>query len=158
MRIPAVIALLIVWSMPAFASLAGLDPKDGAVLPTHVAKELLNQCSRGAPKDITGIWVPSAKQVRELESRLPAALEAVALQRGTGYGQPADFRRQYAGYVSGARKIIYVNAFPRGAAGVRDFDWRRQVMQVCDGGPSFFGVEYDPRKKTFSHFEFNGVR
>ena len=28
---------------------------------------------------------------------------------------------------------------------------------VCDGGPAFFGVEYDPKTKTFTHFAFNGI-
>jgi hypothetical protein len=46
---------------------------------------------------------------------------------------------------------------PNGPPGFRHFDWRRQIVAVCDGGPQFFGVEYDPDTKTFSHFEFNGI-
>jgi hypothetical protein len=37
-----------------------------------------------------------------------------------------------------------------------NFDWPSEPVVVCDGGPAFFGVEYDPEKKTFTHFEFNG--
>jgi hypothetical protein len=46
---------------------------------------------------------------------------------------------------------------PNGPPGFRRFDWHRQVVGVCDGGPAFFGVEYDPATKRFSHFEFNGI-
>jgi len=157
MRWAVALALLLVSATSAVGH-AGLDPKDGAILPREVSMDLLRQCSRGSPREVTGKWLPTAKQIRELEARLPAALEAVAFQRGSQYGQPADFRRQYAGYIVHGQKIIYVNALPRGEAELWGFDWRRQVVQVCDGGSSFFGVEYDPRKKTFSHFEFNGIR
>jgi hypothetical protein len=74
------------------------------------------------------------------------------------------FQRQYAGFVVGKRRIVYVNGFPRGAGdpardgttAARNFDWHSEPVVVCDGGPGFFGVEYDPEKKTFTHFEFNG--
>jgi hypothetical protein len=74
------------------------------------------------------------------------------------------FQRQYGGLLVGKRRVVYVNGFPRGAgdpamdgtAAARNFDWHREPVVVCDGGPAFFGVEYDPEKKTFTHFEFNG--
>jgi hypothetical protein len=28
---------------------------------------------------------------------------------------------------------------------------------VCDGGNAFFGVEYDPKTKAFTHLVFNGT-
>jgi hypothetical protein len=75
---------------------------------------------------------------------------------------PADFKirdfsrlaRQYGGLMVSTHKLIYVNAFK-----IRDIngDWRKRAISMCDGGPAFFGVEYDPAAKTFSHFEFNGV-
>jgi hypothetical protein len=73
-----------------------------------------------------------------------------------------DVVRQYAGFISSGRKIIYVNALPR-----RDTesqmpdeppeDWKHKALVMCDGGPQFFGVEYDPQTKAFSNFAFNGV-
>jgi hypothetical protein len=73
--------------------------------------------------------------------------------------------RQYAGFIISGRKIIYVNAFPKGMIeeearllpGRPEFDWRHQAMRVCDGGHRFFGVEYDPATEKFSHFLFNGA-
>ncbi len=56
-----------------------------------------------------------------------------------------------------------MNAFPQSLIGdekrLRRLkrNLHRDAVGVCDGGPSFFGVEYDPETKAFSHFEFNGI-
>jgi hypothetical protein len=34
--------------------------------------------------------------------------------------------------------------------------WRRAPMVVCDGGPNFWGVEYDVAAKRFQNVGFNG--
>jgi hypothetical protein len=36
------------------------------------------------------------------------------------------------------------------------FDWKHELLMVCDGGPAFFGIEYDPQTNTFDHFAYNG--
>ena len=84
-----------------------------------------------------------------------------ALQMSPNYLHDMDeFGRQYGGLVVAGRKIIYVNAFSRSAMDQSGSDsnsnWRAQPVMVCDGGASFFGVEYDPQSKSFAHFEFNG--
>jgi hypothetical protein len=166
--------MAVLWSLltaaavmtPALA-LPPLNPKDGAIFPEAKAKDLLNQCSRGAPGPVERTWAPSPVQIGELEARLPDALDNVLAKRGEYQNRSRDFLRQYGGFVVGGRKIIYVNAFPRGLIDEeRGFfaqrkrslpDWHRDARGVCDGGPAFFGVEYDPVTKTFSHFEFNGL-
>ena len=165
MRVAAAIVTLLCFAGPA-ASGEQLDPKDGAVLPENAAQQVLHQCSRGVPQKVTGTWSPNQTQIGDLETRLPAALEAMALQRGSDYGQSRGFRRQYVGLIVEGHKVVYVNAFPSGmggperrpgASGRQEFDWRRDAVLVCDGGPAFFGVEYDPATKRFTHFEFNGI-
>jgi len=151
---------------PALA-LPPLDPKDGAIFPEAHAKDLLRQCSRAAPGPVEGTWAPSAGQIKELETRLPEALDNVFAKRGAYRDRPHDFLRQYAGFIVHGRKIVYMNAFPRelldeekGFFDQRKIappDWRSEAKGVCDGGPAFFGVEYDPATKTFSHFAFNGL-
>jgi hypothetical protein len=151
---------------PALA-LPPLDPKDGAIFPEARAKDLLNQCSRAAPGPVEGTWAPSARQIKELEARLPEALDNVFAKRGGYKNRSRDFLRQYAGFIVHGRKIVYMNAFPRWLLGeeksffdqrkILPPDWRSKAQGVCDGGPAFFGVEYDPATKTFSHFEFNGL-
>ena len=96
---------------PALA-LPPLDPKDGAIFPEARAKDLLNQCSRGAPGPVEGTWAPSARQIRELEARLPEALDNFFAKRGEHQKRTKDFFRQYGGFVIHGRKIIYINAFP----------------------------------------------
>ena len=143
---------------------AALNTADGAVLSANAAEGLLHQCSRATPQHVTGTWMPTSQDIHNLETRLPAALDVEAQKRGPRYEQQTTFRRQYAALVMGSRRIIYVNAFPRdagdpakdGTPAARNFDWRREPVVVCDGGPAFFGVEYDPEKKVFGHFAFNG--
>jgi hypothetical protein len=120
-----------------------LDPTAGAIFSPAQAKQLLHQCSRSVPS-ATDFWQPH----RRADSNAPS--------------QPVfNFGRQYAGLIVGGRKIVYVNVFPNdmtdfdGKKPVR-YDWKSKPVIVCDGGDNFFGIEYDPETKTFSHFEFNG--
>jgi len=141
---------------PAFAGTV-LDPRSGYIMVPEHARDLLHQCSRSIPQSVTGTWQPTAAQTAELDARLP---DAVVHARPDVHGA---FARQYAGYIIGGRRLIYVNAFPQNV--LADFDkdparWTRkathQAMTVCDGGQDFFGVLYDPATKTFSQFAFNG--
>jgi hypothetical protein len=34
--------------------------------------------------------------------------------------------------------------------------WRSMAVGVCDGGPQFFGVEFDPATKQITGLWFNG--
>ena len=162
MRIGLLFSASLLFAGPLTA--ASLSSVDGVILSADQSKALLNQCSRGAPRHVTGMWRPTDVQIRELERRLPAALALKAQERGPRYTQATAFRRQYAGLLVGSRRIVYVNAFPpdvgnpakEGTPAARVFDWHREPVIVCDGGPAFFGVEYDPQQRTFSNFEFNG--
>jgi hypothetical protein len=74
---------------------------------------------------------------------------------------PGDYYRQYAGFVIGGRRVIYVNGVADSAVRSTNpnqpFDWRTQAVQICDGGTVTFGVEYDPQTRQFSNFAFNGA-
>src|ERR1700744_1773357 len=83
---------------PALA-LPPLDPRDGAIFPEAHAKDLLKQCSRAAPGPVEGTWAPSVRQIRELEARLPEALDDVLAKRGEYRNRSRDFLRQYAGFI-----------------------------------------------------------
>ena len=145
----------------AFAAPPALNPATSFIMPADHARDLLRQCSRNTPQGVQGAWLPDAAQIRELEAELPQAL---AKARGPGAQQMRPgYRRQYGGIVIAGRRYIYVNAFP---ASVIDFDgtdaavWakkaRTEAVIVCDGGPDFFVVVYDPASKTFRDFAFNG--
>jgi hypothetical protein len=144
---------------PAMAA-QGLDADDGAVFSQETARDLLNQCSRNVPGPVQGAWQPTAEQIQSLETLLPKALEDALVKRGEHPDRSRVYLRQYAGFIVGGHRIIYVNAFPHEFLnGVQSstLDWKFHATLVCDGGSAFFGAEFDPDKETFSHFEFNGA-
>lgn len=120
----------------------------GVIVPVDKAAELLRTCSRPSVTPIEGYWRPSAAMVRELESGLDAA---VAAQRDL---EALDrYARQYAGVISGGRRLIYGSFVLFRYA--RD-DWRTNVVQLCDGGSAAFGVDFDVAAKTFGEVRVNG--
>jgi hypothetical protein len=149
-----------------------LLPADAAVLPGSAVGQMLHQCSRSAPAPGETTWQPSANDIASLEVALPAALAASDLARiearlradpnlgSPNAGDPAwatapqGWHRQYVGLVRGGRRFVYGNFFPRDDA--RPYDWRAQPVLICDGGPVFFGVEYDVEARRFTHIAFNG--
>jgi len=148
------------------------DPRLSFVLPADLARDALQQCSRTTPTGVQDTWLPTGAQIRELEAHLPPALARALTAHGGSNRARAVMRHlhnvglQYAGFVVAGRKIIYVNGFPVRKvdfdgtdtfAGLLDAAKDDHAIVVCDGGDSFFGVEYDPAKKTFAHFAFNGV-
>jgi hypothetical protein len=131
-----------------------LDVHLGIVFPAAKARDLLSQCSRETPR-AEGTWTPDQNQVTALEKGLVAALSAADVAQN--YKRDiSHIARQYGGIVVSGHKLIYVNGFSTDSSLVRD-SWRRDAVRVCDGGPNFFGVEYDPANGTFTDFAFNGV-
>lgn len=135
--------------------LAAALPPEAAILPGDQAAALLRQCSRAAPARGDATWRPGEAEIAALEAALAAALTA----RG-GPGRPdwshapRGWLRQYVGIVRGGRRYIYGNFFR--FAGEPPPNWTTRPMIVCDGGPNFFGVEYDVAARRFTHFAFNG--
>jgi hypothetical protein len=120
---------------------------------------MLRQCSRDTPKGGEGSWRPEASDIGLVEAALPALL-AVKLP---DYGRhPQRWQRQYVGIVRGGKRYIYGNFFPSfaeirpGAAYDVRADPAKTVRIVCDGGSSYFGVEWDVEHHKFSQVAFNG--
>lgn len=139
------------------AASAGL-PADAVILPGSAAATMLRQCSRQAPRPGEATWQPGADDIAALEAALPAALAAQREGRGLT-NAPAGWLRQYVGIVRGGRRFVYGNFFPREAARYGDDPgrWRHEPVMVCDGGPAFFGAEYDLEGRTFTQLGFNGL-
>lgn len=120
---------------------------------------MLRQCSRRSPPAGEATWQPAAADIVALEAALPAALAANhAPGSPDGSRLNADWLRQYVGLLRGGRRFIYGNFFPREAGPVpgEPDRWRSQPVIVCDGGPSFFGVEYDVEAGRIMQVDFNG--
>lgn len=134
-------------------------PADAVVLPAAAMPTILRQCSRQSPAAGEGSWEPSAAEIVALEAAATAALRARQEPNDPDWSRfPDDWRRQYVGFVRGGRRFIYGNAYPREIdRHARDPDqWRREPAIVCDGGPSFFGVEYDVEAGRITQLAFNG--
>jgi hypothetical protein len=120
----------------------------GVILKGQPAKALLRQCSRAAPEKVSAQWTPSAQQIEQLETKFPAYKQKL----GRPAAQLSSFYRQYAGFIAGGRKIIYVNLFPKRV----DPDWRSRAVMVCDGGEQFWGVEFEVDTGQLVNAAFNG--
>jgi hypothetical protein len=63
--------------------------------------------------------------------------------------------------VVGGRKLIYINAFcskPQDIVVEKGWsDWRKDPVEVCDGGDCFWGAVYDVLSGKFSDLQVNGV-
>ena len=120
----------------------------GVIFTGTQAKDLIHQCSRITPEKVTAQRKPSSDQIAELEAKLPDFKRA--LKRPSA--QLSSFYRQYAGFIAGGRKIVYVNLFPKDI----DPQWRTRAVGVCDGGESFWGVEFEVDTGKFVNAAFNG--
>lgn len=102
--------------------------------------------------------MPQAADIARLEAKLPGAFDVAALN-AYAYkelqGAPKGWIRQYVGIVRGGKRFIYGNFVP----GRSSFSagWRGQPVNICDGGPALFGVEYDVEMDAISHLAFNGI-
>mgnify|MGYP003578872580 CR=1 FL=1 len=130
------------------------DAHDIAILPPFAIAEMLQQCSRGAPAPGSSSWHPALSDIAKLEAALPQALASAKVHDLRE--APNGWRRQYVGIIRDGRRYIYGNFIPKGDVEPSMTDWRRKPVRICDGGPAFFGVEYDIAGKRISHIAFNG--
>jgi len=172
----------------ALSAQGSLEQESGRVviLPDSVMPHVLTQCSRGAPREVSGFWRPTPADVAAAEDAvdraLMQALDSVIARdggdnqwlHGPRAGWPDQYYRQYAGLRHrDGRRTLYINGLaagwpkelservpPEEATSSHPFAkpdwWRANVATVCDGGESFFGVEYDPSSKRVLSFQFNG--
>lgn len=127
---------------------------EGVVLPAEAAPEILCQCSRPTPPPGTDFWTPSEQDLALLEDLLPRFVESNPPTDSSSI-QATDLKayaRQYLGIVYGGRRVVYVNLFPRKGSTVR-----AGVVAVCDGGPDFFGVDFDFDREVFTNIDYNGT-
>ena len=115
-----------------------------------IAAQVLDTCSRDSPARhagvVTGYWAPSRSDVEALESQLPQLAASVS--------EPSQSNRQYVGFESAGKRLIYINAFP--LPDHSEINPAREAIRVCDGGAQFWGAVFDPASNTFSELHFNG--
>ena len=135
-------------------SCAAQQARPYAILPASEAASVSRMCSRAGPANVEGGWQPTQADIDSLEAHLPQISNLTAAYGSESKVEhPATFQRQYVGVVIGGRRLIYVNAFPPDD----DTNWRTRLVNVCDGGPSFWGVVFDPSTVKFSDLSMSGT-
>ena len=115
---------------------------------------MLSQCSRDAPNPGSGTWQPTWADIAPMEALIPRALATdPGAAKIRAQNPPTGWLRQYVGIVRNDHRYIYGNFFPNEP----DFDagWKDKPMVVCDGGPAFFGVEYDVDARRLDNLAFD---
>jgi hypothetical protein len=116
---------LVVWTPVA------INGHEGVVLPESAARDMLAW---------TGIepesyWVPSEADLQQAED----AVAAYAAGMAADDAPMIDGRRQYAGFVEGGERKLYVNSF----CGEGFPDWQSNIVFVMDGGSCFWQAVYN---------------
>lgn len=150
------------------APLQPLTPsKRGVVFKSNIAREFGSQCSRSSP---TGYWTPvapSKTEIARLEKALPRFMASHPKKRWSA--RFGSYHYQYGALVRGKKRLIYINAvadesvlYPGVTENGRPYNpdpkqtWRRGALVVCDGGPNFWGAEFDVASGRFQNLDFNG--
>jgi len=126
------------------------------IMPLSVGEEMLAQCSRATPPNVTGFWTPSVHDIDKLESELGAALAADPISRSVEFLRKPDllkfYHRQYIGIRWNTESYIYGNFYPADAGEGE----AAKPQRICDGGPAFFGVVYRKATESIVSLAFNG--
>ena len=138
---------------PPLLSADGLYP-----LALDQAAQVFRQCSRGAPEPGDDLWAPTRSEISELEAALPAYMagrKKASLRTPPETGQ---YLRQYVGFTRNGTRQIYGNFFHSSIRQIADQMSHPFVgpVVVCDGGPAFWGIVYNPATKAFEEPQFNG--
>lgn len=125
------------------------------LLPSTATQHISRLCSRKGISNVSGSWRPNKHDIQLLESRLPriSALRSKGELNGIQIQHPDRYYRQYIAVVVGSRRMIYLNAFSDRPSP----PWRTELVDVCDSGPSGWGVLYDPVTGQFSFLRVNSM-
>lgn len=134
----------------------GQAKKPSVLLPATAAQSVSHFCSRAGIPKVSGSWRPTQTELERLELHLmdiSRFKSEESKSKQVEIAQPAGFYRQYIPIVVGRRKLVYINAF----SWTPPPYWHRRVVDLCDSGPSEWGVLYEPKTGQFSHLRTNGM-
>jgi len=126
------------------------------ILEGDQAAIVIHQCTRESPEVIRDVWIPENTIVKQLDTRLSdiAKLEStLCCAAGERVADISKYYLQYAGLVIEDRKLIYINALPKGSVYT---EWRNKAVLACETSKDYWGVLYDPETGRFFSLAFNG--
>jgi len=127
-----------------------ITPDNGVVMSRDAAASVAATCSRPFPSGLTGYWVPLPSDLARLETTLAGYLDERIPFEQRPRTPTVPILRQYVGMYRSGRKVIYVNGF--NGDPVPQLPWRTELLRVCDGGPTNFGLVFDTATGAFTDF------
>jgi hypothetical protein len=104
-------------------------------------------------------WQPQSEQTKQALVAIQKYLEVHSTTNNWQAGEikkilqhSAEYRVQFAGMIHG-RKIIWCNFFP---ANEPRNDWKKEKVEVMDGGFWYWQIEFDPVSGKCLNFSSNG--
>ena len=158
-----IIILLTILVTSGFTQDNYYKPKYSTTLESSKGEQILKQCSRETPKNISSYWTPTQNDIERLEAQFMKVKDikanACCLINGT-IRTLDNFGFQYIGVTIKKKKYIYLNAFH--VDNDADFstfykNWKTDPIIMCDGGDYYWGVLFDLDKLKFSDLAINGV-
>ncbi len=118
------------------------------ILPLSQAQRMLHPCSRHAPQS-DRFWEPSEAEIDALEKELVTFMRKREQIQST-IPPPGRYGRQYIGFFSAGKPYIYGNYY------LDDADKYHEIgpIDLCDGGPTLWGLVFDANTKAFSQLNF----
>lgn len=149
--------------LAALASQSDLPPNT-SVLSVPAPGFRLPDCSRPTAGPVEDGWEVQDSDIAAMETTLGDLLPGLASREGFTAGtedpDPLTYRRdderwqrEIFGIVRNGRRLIYANFLPSYVTPNR----QRMPTNICDGGPAFFGAEYDVASGRITHLAFNGA-
>ena len=138
-------------------------PKGISTVSLLWAADTFHQCSRDTAQTDGSYWVPSARDILDVELRLWDLMDVREFHRLPTARHFVPYQRQYIGFTRNGERLIYVNVFSY-ADRLRRSDWMEwanwailgKPVSVCDGGAYYWGVVYNPKTESFEEPHFNG--
>jgi hypothetical protein len=112
----------------------------------------------------SGSWTPTADQAQKALASIQSFLSKPAVTNEYQLREikkilanSKNYRVQFIGMIRDGRKIIWCNFFPTAGDGKDEFQyWRKERVQVEDGGFYYWKIEYDPATDECLRFYSNG--
>lgn len=98
-----------------------------------------------------GAWSPALEQVNEIRGGIELLVKHEASERKIELPDWSQYSFTYQGQMSGDRKFILVNAF------CTPLPEKETIVAIAGGGPCYFSIKYDVKKKQFFELLFNAT-
>ncbi|MTI19633.1 hypothetical protein E1176_01225 [Fulvivirga sp. RKSG066] len=137
-------------------------PDYATALDAEAGTELLNQCSRSTPDNITDFWMVTDTEVVLLEQnfrKLTRLKSSGCCYSGVKIKSLRKFGYQYIGVTIKGKRYIYINAFHIDKNSFEQWykNWETEPIVFCDGGDYFWGVLFDLKSEKFKDLNINGI-